>query len=637
MAASGRSFHDDVFIKTIRKRLCIEHTIQPYNRFLTAFLHILKMSFPKKYDFIIVALLCFLCFFFRLGSAGPFDFNEGLYTQIAREMYLRHDFVTPVKNGLIWYDKPPLAFWLDGISFRIFGITPFSARLPVAISASLLIFLIWYLGQRFISRRTGMIAAFFLALNPLFLGTARQMTMDIHQTFFVALAMAAFLFLWFDIDDHKLLQNEHTGRHRQLLRWFYNFVFWASCGLGFMAKSVPGLLPIPIAFLFVLFIEKWRVRPILQRIWQSMPIPGIILLLAITVPWHYLMFQEHGMEFYREYFLHHHLELLNGKDFSHAEPFWFYVPLMLIGFFPWSFFFPSALAAGSKLSDKGKNFHFFCFIWAVGTIVLFSLMKSKLISYLLPMYPAAAVITAYWMDRVLAKEKDKAYRPAATLLGVIGVALWGAGFSYLRHIAGTPAAVRLYQDAPEPLLVMALHMLGLLAVGLFIAGALSFRRKDLSFYAIVITMLAFTFYCFTIGLSVAEEFYNAPLQTLASAAGKKMEQGYPLAIMIARPVRPSVFFYLPAFVFQNYHTPVNGENGIIPETGDLQPVEQFLTEHRPSYILTDIKHAPMLFEAEPDLHIEKQNGRWLLIRANNIKHTTTHTPFTPNKLLEKAL
>src|ERR1051325_9763832 len=104
-------------------------------------------------------------------------------------MYLRGDYITPRFNGTVFFDKPPLAIWLSVISFHLFGVSEFTARLPVAHAATGLIFLTYAFGVRFLSRRAGLFAAAILAMNPLFLATARQLTMDIHQTLWFAAAM----------------------------------------------------------------------------------------------------------------------------------------------------------------------------------------------------------------------------------------------------------------------------------------------------------------------------------------------------------------------------------------------------------------------------------------------------------------
>src|SRR5262249_49741867 len=156
-----------------------------------------------------------------------------------------------------FFDKPPLALWEAAVSFRIFGVSEFSARLPVAISATLLVLLTWWFGARMLSPRAGLLAGAILALSPIFIGTARQVTMDIHQSLWIAAAMVAFYLAY-------------TGGGRQSRNWY--LAFWAACGLAFMAKSVPGLLPILCALVYVCIDCRFRIREVLRKIWSSRPV-----------------------------------------------------------------------------------------------------------------------------------------------------------------------------------------------------------------------------------------------------------------------------------------------------------------------------------------------------------------------------
>src|SRR5438874_1108857 len=118
-------------------------------------------------DILFLSAISFLCFFWRLGSISLFDFNEGFYVEAAREMFLRGDYVTPQVNGAFFFDKPPLVLWLAAGSFHLFGVTEFAARLPVAVCATLLVFLTYFFASRYFGRKTGLFAGAIIAANPL--------------------------------------------------------------------------------------------------------------------------------------------------------------------------------------------------------------------------------------------------------------------------------------------------------------------------------------------------------------------------------------------------------------------------------------------------------------------------------------
>src|SRR5207248_2468754 len=154
--------------------------------------------------------------------------------------------------------------------------------------------------------------------------------------------------------------------------------------------------------------ERFRPRAVVQRIWDAKLLLGVPLMLAIVAPWFYLVSRANGPIFYQEFFLLHHVKLLNGTEFNHVEPFWKYVPYLLIGFFPWSVFLPWAVPnvlAQARRPDSGESeeeiaatARRFALVWAIVPFILFSLMTSKLVSYLLPMYPAAALLAGDWMS-----------------------------------------------------------------------------------------------------------------------------------------------------------------------------------------------------------------------------------------------
>ena len=379
-------------------------------------------------ELVFLSALCLLCFFWRLGSAGLFDFNEGLYAQAAREMVLRGDWVAGSVNGVLFFDKPPLALWLTAISYSTFGFTEFAARLPVALAATGLVFLTYWFGARHFSRKAGVLAGAVLALGPLFLGTARQMTMDIHQSLWFAVAMVSFF------EGYRA--ESAAGK-----RWYY--VFWIGCGLAFMAKSVPGLFPVAACLAFVVIQARFRPRDIAMRVWEAKPLAGLLILVLIIAPWHYAAYQKHGDYFYQEYWVLHHVALLKGTDFDHAQPFWYYFPALFAGMFPWSVFLIPALvfawkqARSTTIADSESTARRFVLVWSLVVFLVFSAMTSKLVSYLLPMYSAAAVLIGDWLDRVIAGQRNTrgftiSAGLAAALAAIVTVGAAAALYHYTR-------------------------------------------------------------------------------------------------------------------------------------------------------------------------------------------------------------
>ncbi|MCC6728403.1 MAG: glycosyltransferase family 39 protein [Chthonomonadales bacterium] len=554
-----------------------------------------------RLDWLPIAALCSLCFLARLGAVGLFDFNEGLYVQAAREMLARHDYVTARVNTVPFFDKPPLALWLDVMAFRLLGVTPFAARIPVALAAAGLVMIIWWFGRRYFGRWAGMLASAMLALSPMYLGTARQMTMDIHQSLWVGAAMLAFY------------EGYRAGAGRGK-RWYW--VFWASCALAFLAKSVPGLLPLLIVPVFIAWDERLRARAIARRLAETRPLLGALLMAAIILPWFLLAWRDHGPSFWHEFFWLHHVKLLNATDFDHAAPVWYYVPALAAGFFPWSLFLPWAIRWRPVTVDPPEraSARRMAQVWAAVVFLFFTGMKSKLVSYLLPMYPAVALLVGEWGVAAMVSRRVRGVRAGATLAAVVGAAgLFGANVA--RHAeASGPRAESFHRAIPPPVEAYIMHALALVAVGLMGACALAWLgRRGWAIGALVATMTALTALSVVEGLTAFEVSLSRPLRTVARAAARRAREGVPLAIYIGRPRHPSVFFELPVAGVE----PVPGAEpgGGWLETGERAPVERFLAAHRPAYVLTDSRRASELIADRPDVRVERRAGPWVLLRV----------------------
>ncbi len=582
----------------------------------------------KQRDYLILAALCFLCFFWRLGAISLFDGNEGLYVEAAREMYVRADYVTPRSNGLFFFDKPPLALWLDVASFRVLGVNEFAARLPVAVSATLLVFLTYLFAARFLGRRAGLLAGAMVALNPLFFGTARQMTMDIHQSLWFAAAMFCF-FLGYQAPPG-------------LGKWWY-YGMWASCGLSFMAKSVPGLFPLFLAFLFVAADQRFQPRAILRRVLEAKLPLGLLILIAIIAPWHYLAYLANGHVFYDQYWALHHVKLLKGTDFNHVQPVYYYVPALLIGFLPWSFFLPFALRDAwlrvrsgysrrvSEASERERAL-LLLLVWALGLFLIFTAMRSKLVSYLLPMYPAAALLTGDWMARAVEARSSRGLRWGSLALAALAVAGLVGGLAALRSLSSSsPSGYA--GEFPLAAAVWIVHLLVVGAVVTTAAALLAWRgRNRLAVSMEMVGMALVLGVAVTEGLTALERYMNAPLHQLTRIAGERAAVGDRVAIYIGRPAKPSLFFYLPDRMFAGPQAP-GREAETVLSTNDKEPIASFLAGSRPAYVITDSTRFADLLKSDPELSIAEQRGKWVLVRAGG----PTGTASTSTKLPLRGL
>lgn len=553
---------------------------------------------------ILVAGLCGLCFFYNLGAAGLFDFNEGFYVEAAREMLLRHDYVTGRVNGVPFYDKPPLALWLVVLSWTLFGLNEWAARLPVAVSATLTTIGTFWLGCK-ISLRVGLLSAAFFALSPMVVGTARQMTMDIHQTWWITAAI---------LSAYCALQ---TRRAASTAWWL---AFWFCCGWALMAKSFPGLLPVPVMALFLLARSGGGWRGKLGALWRMRPLEGLAVLLAVVAPWHLAAYRAHGRFFIEEYWHLHHLGILHSTDFGHARPFWYYLPALGIGFFPWSVLLPLALRRPILENEPARNTFALAGFWFVSGFVGFSLMKSKLISYLLPVYPAAALLAACAVEHCWTRACNGAKareRPLSIAVFAVAMGTLVASALGLWWLNQDSSAVR----DPEARQLLTPEMLSfsrtaliILMLGSVAVLALSWTKPVAAVPTLVSMMTLFIFAAVHRGIPVYDRAVGAPLRKAVPHAAGIVRQPEELVVHIGRPRRPSVFFYLPPHLLTG-PLPSNPRQGIMLQTYEPEPVRNAVRRKGVTYVLADYDHGTATLRPVDGVEVVYRQGRWALFRV----------------------
>lgn len=563
----------------------------------------------RKLPFVLLlAGICGLAFFWRLGGNGLFDLDEGLYAAAAREMYLNRDFVTPRVNGEAFFEKPPFAYWAATGMMSLFGVNEFAARLPSALATTAVVFLLFWFGLRYFGTRAGGLAACFYALSPLVLGEARQLTTDALLTLFITTALFCFF-------------QGYTAQTPAGRRWFYGF--WAASGLAVLTKGVVGLLlPVLVAVVFLLFAERFRWRGIACAAAGARPLGGMLLFLVIALPWHLAALQAEGDLFWNVYIIQQHVGRFRGGDTAHRAPFWFFLPAFLVGFFPWSVFVPSALRAphrrelsGNPQGNATSVARLLLIVWAIVVFVFFSASGSKLVSYILPMYPAAALLVGDWCARVISqKEGRTALLAASGAAFLIGLLLFGAVYFHegiIRLIEQqTHKPVPTDQVTPA-MLRWATHQFGAaaLATGALFLFLLRDRRR-VAFAAAIAGTVVFVGVAVIEGLAVVNAAFCAPLQSLATRAGRESVSGIPVALYIGSPRRPSALFYLPDSFFLR-----KPERGLsVPELANDAEVDRFLAAHRPALLLTTEHRAAWLLQ-DPSIHILASRLGWMLLRA----------------------
>jgi 4-amino-4-deoxy-L-arabinose transferase-like glycosyltransferase len=400
---------------------------------------------PRRLAPLLLAVCALMLFFGGLGSVPLLEPDEGRYTEIPLEMLARHDFVTPHLNGVLYFEKPPLYYWLNAAALTVFSRPELAGRVAGAGFGLAGVGLAYALGRSAGGRRAGFYAAVFLATAPLYSTLARAAIIDTTLTFFLTAALTCF---W-------LAQGRPDGR---AARWLWYGTF-AAAALATLAKGLIGfLIPGAVIFFFLLLTRRWA---ILRRVpWAG----GLLLFAAIAVPWHALAAQRNP-DFLWFYFVHEHVLRYATAEAVRQQPVWFFLPVLLFGLLPWSGFLP----ATSRLFRRGflreRPEIAFLAVWAGFIVLFFSASQSKLIPYVLPACPPLAVLLALGLET--AGEKSRWLRAgavaAAGLLAVVAAAfLWAA----LGH-------VKIFSPAFSPVL----FAFALPALGVSLLAAMLWSRR----------------------------------------------------------------------------------------------------------------------------------------------------------------
>ena len=373
------------------------------------------INFIKKHSdlfiFLGLLLICYFVFFFNIGNYALMDVDETRYVSMARDMFHSKDFLTLYLNGEYFFEKPPLYFWGECLSFAIFGkINEFTARFPVALYGTLSTLIVYFTGKKIVSRRFGFISAVILATTLEFVMLAKFAILDIVVTTCVGFSVMFGFLTQFVQDKNK--------------KYFW-WLFYIFSGLAVMAKGIPGFV-VPFAVMFFVIIANKTFKQVFR---PQYILPGFLLFFLIVVPWHLIMFKIHDPLFFREYIIKHHLErFLNSNEINREQPFYFYFITVLWGLIPWVF---SAIAVGitklksfkkfavENLSDRHK-FLLFNVIAFVVTMLFFSSSSTKLITYILPVYFFTAFIMgALWESYVFDEKYKKPVNLSVYILGGI--------------------------------------------------------------------------------------------------------------------------------------------------------------------------------------------------------------------------
>ena len=368
------------------------------------------LKHPELFTILGLTILFYFIFFHNIWAYALMDVDESRYVSMSKDMFHTKDFLTLYLNKQFFFEKPPLYFWGECLSFAFWGrVTEFTARFPVALDGMLCCFTVYFLGKRIISRGYGVVSSLIFATSLEFLILAKFAILDIVVATCIGFSLCFGIFTNFCQEKHKKYC------------WWLFYIF---SGLAVMAKGIPGFV-IPFGSMFFISLYSKNFKEIFKPLYF---IPGIILFLLITLPWHIIMLKMHDPLFFEEYIVKHHIErFIGGNELGREQPFYFYILTLLWGFFPWIF---SVLAVFIRKIVK-KDFVFknvtniqkflvYNGIITLFVLVFFSASDTKLVTYILPIYGSLACLGGYIWTRYIEKgEYSKIINITVYILGGI--------------------------------------------------------------------------------------------------------------------------------------------------------------------------------------------------------------------------
>jgi 4-amino-4-deoxy-L-arabinose transferase-like glycosyltransferase len=369
--------------------------------------------FARNRELLLLLLLASVVFFYKLGSYPLFDLDEPRYAEAAREMLEKGNWITPYFNYELRFDKPVFFYWLIALAYQWFGLSEFSARFFSAVTATGTVMMIYAFGRHWISRQAGLVSALILATCVMFIGIGRMSITDMTLTcLMTATTLALFM-----------------AAHKDM-RWWLAAGFLA--GLAVLTKGPVGLVvPGAIFILYTVLIGDFK-RCLFNR-WLPL---ALLICLAVALPWYILAYQQNGKIFLDALFLHNVTRYSNVVS-GHKQPFYFYALVLVGGFFPWVVYLPASvqkligLSKAHKTHIANRNFYYlvplFAAVWIVFVFVFFSASNTKLLTYILPLFPALALLTGsiFSPNRTEEPPSEPNWRwliiPAWSLVGIVGL------------------------------------------------------------------------------------------------------------------------------------------------------------------------------------------------------------------------
>jgi 4-amino-4-deoxy-L-arabinose transferase-like glycosyltransferase len=349
-----------------------------------------------------------LVWFVPLGWRHLLPSDEGRYAEMAREMFVTGDWITPRYNGYKYFEKPPLQTWANALTFAWFGLGEWQARLYTALTGFAGVLLIGFTGARVFNAATGVFAAIVLACSPYWYLMGHFNTLDMALSFWMELSLCALL-----------LAQRPDLPTRAVRGWMW--MCWAAMALAVLSKGLVGIiLPGAVLVLYTLVARDWA-------IWRRLYlVSGLIVFFAIVTPW-FVLVQQRNPEFFNFFFVVQQFRRYLTPEQNRPGAFYYFVPVILVGFLPWLSVSVQSMRRALQTPRQANGFApiVMLLVWSAFIFLFFSASHSKLLSYTLPIAPALALVIGMYLPLVT---KAQFHRHLTGYALFLVVAAFGAVF-----------------------------------------------------------------------------------------------------------------------------------------------------------------------------------------------------------------
>lgn len=439
-----------------------------------------------------LSLLALLIGLFYAGSLGSHPLtvpDEARYSEVAREMVESGDFITPKYNGLIFFDKPPLFYWLQASAIKAFGVTEHALRFWPMVFGVFGCLIIYTVGRLLYSRRTGLIAAAALATTPLYFFASHYANLDLEVAVWVSGALFAFI-----------TAMAYQGWPRRSLLW----IAYLFSALAVLTKGLIGIaFPIIIIGAWIVLGKNWRVLK------NMCLVSGLCLFTLIAAPWFWLV-QTQNPEFLYYFIYIQHISRFVGHQFNNSAPTWFYLPIIVAGILPWTVFLPETLRQNVvAMWQQGKPYgkELYLLLWPLLIFLFFSIPNSKLIGYILPVIPPLILLISAACDQWWQTQGN----PTLQKCFIIGGLFFGLLTSLLLALPHTQVIFfHIMLSNYHYAIILDYVLAGLFCLGMLLLFCLHRRRFDYNFL-IMLTIIGAALCLVLKNLSIVTTETSLPL------------------------------------------------------------------------------------------------------------------------------